>query len=122
MSAMKYSDNFAGHAPNNELGLNFIADCRKVLKGSGFGLTLYARNRDRKQFYQNDRSMTRGGFLRKHDYCQNLPMKFATTFALYVRVAAGTNYGDAGYKTKQDKAVGRIEAVRKIYEVHGLKA
>lgn len=110
---MKYSDSYVCHVPNTKEALAFVEDCRKVLRGSGFGLTMYARNPNRKQFYKNDRHTYGDGYLAKHDYCQNLPRQFATSFALYF---TGQNPS-----ITMARAHGRVDAIRKIYEANKVK-
>lgn len=90
----KLSENYLGTVLNNKDGNNLISAARKALKGSGFGITIYGRNPDRAQFYgKRYRSKNSGyskkgrlvGYLYKHSYAENLPIKFAERLALYLR-------------------------------------
>lgn len=115
--ANKYSSNYICHITNNKDGLAFIADCRKVLRGSGFGVTAYARNPNRRQFYpdKSQRTYTNSGYVAKHDFCQNLPRQFATSFALYFSTSASPR------SITMERAHGRVDTVRKIYETNNIK-
>ena len=109
------STSFVGFAPNNDAGNSFISDCQKLIKGTGVVLRKYGRNRNRKQFYA---SFPKGA---KHRYAQNLPLKYATHFGLYVYRDHKKNID---YKTSvaaQDKAKIVVDTVRRIYQLNGVK-
>lgn len=119
----EYSDSFVGFVLPTKAGKMFMDDVRKVLKNSGFRLTVHGRNPDRKQFYKNEKRLlhkyvdcgVERVYTPKHQFCQDLPLKFATSYALYLRSINGQMGWDARYNRSLAKAVGMVEALRKVY-------
>lgn len=91
----KYSNTYLGTVPANDEHIRSII--RSALKGTGFCLRQCGRNPNRKQFY--DEYGTRGG---KSVLRQDLPMKHATSVALYLKptnpVGAGSRIGNVRRK------------------------
>ena len=91
----KYSNTYLGTVPANDEHIRSII--RSALKGTGFCLRQCGRNPNRKQFY--DKYGTRGG---KSVLRQDLPMKHATSVALYLKptnpVGAGSRIGNVRRK------------------------
>ena len=107
---MTTSKAFIGFVPNTTDGMNFLSDLRKLFKGSGLRVLRYSRNPNRKQFYNKEPYGYRFG---KHCYCQNLPLKYATHYGLYVREVNGRTVRD---ELNSVKARTIYDTVRKIYE------
>jgi hypothetical protein len=82
-----YSDNFVGFVANDIDGNDFIGFCRAMLRGTGLVVRPYARNRNRKQFYKNVKTSA----FSKHKYACNLPLKYATHYALYIHKSKNFN-------------------------------
>jgi len=74
------SPNYIGKIPNDASAAATISIIRFLLKSTIFGLRIHARNPNRRQF---DMSATPSQH--KSRYGQDLPQKYATTFALYLR-------------------------------------
>ncbi len=100
--------------PNNIAGNGFIADLRKILKGTG-RVQLRGRNPNRKQFYpEANRVRVYNGkaHTRKSAFQQDLPLKFASHYAVYIWP-----------KDPKDgsRVWGMVEAIQKIYANHKQK-
>lgn len=106
------SNSFIGFVPNNEAGNSFVSDCRKLLRGTGVGLRVRGRNPNRKQFY------TKTGY-GKHPYCQDLPVKYASHYALYVRDERINSIDDYARLCERAKIV--IDTISKIYQLNNIK-
>ena len=83
----KYSSTYLGTVPANDEHVRFII--RSALKGTGFCLRQCGRNPNRKQFY--NKYGTRGG---KSVLRQDLPLKHATSVALYLKPNLPYNVGN----------------------------
>ena len=86
------SSSYIGTVPVNALTNSVIDLVKASLKGTGFNISIFARNPNRKQFY-GKRFTYGSGYLAKHYYAQNLPREYATSFALYVRPSARVRNG-----------------------------
>lgn len=94
--------------PSNPLKVlnhaGFIADLKATLKAGGYRLKLRPRNKNRKQFYpEKNRKVTwKDGtsFTRKSQYQQDLPLRFATHFAVYTNGMPTVKAVIALYKSK----------------------
>lgn len=106
------SPSFIGFVPNTSHGTTFLSDLRKVFRGTGMKVIRYARNPNRKQFYQN--YIYSSG--RKHYYCQNLPLQYATHYALYVRDSKGDTL--RGQEVMEIRAKTIFNTVKKIYSLN----
>ena len=108
------SDSFVGFVPNNDAGNSFVSDCQKAFRKTGLVLRRFGRNPNRKQFYPNH---PRGA---KHQYACNLPVRFATHYALYIyrKECSPSTYKD--YKNLLSKAKILVDDVRKLYQSKGL--
>lgn len=106
---------FIGFVPNSEKGNAFLADLRKLFKGTGMRVVRMSRNPNRKQFYSTYKYSVGAGI--KHPYCQNFPIKFATHYGLYIREKNGNMIYDNDLCIKA-KTI--YDTLRKIYESHGI--
>ena len=107
------SNSFIGFVPNNEAGNGFVSDCRKLLRGSGVRLRVRGRNPNRKQFY------TKTGY-GKHPYCQDLPVKYASHYALYVRTDPQNRTSVDEHYALCDRAKIVIDTINKIYQLNNI--
>jgi hypothetical protein len=112
--------------------VEFLADCRKVLKGSGFHLCLRGRGSRKAHAGKPGAAVTRGTLYR-YNYSlaglqQSLPLKFASYVSVYVRASVGAERKWAGETWQvaqnqraqmESRAVGMVLAVAKIYAIHG---
>ena len=111
---ISYSPSFVGHVNNSHVLHIFLAAIRKTLKGTGYSVWLRSRNPDRKQFYpESSRTVIyRDGtkWTRPSSFQQDLPPKFASYWAMYVR----TNVRDysEGLKKSEKKLTGVVSTVR----------
>ena len=125
MKTIDYLDYAAGFAGNClPSDTEFLADCRRILKGSGF--MLWTRGRGKR---------SAPGFS-KRKLAQDLPLAMAREFALYVRPtgklsrqfreASAADHKKNGayamgwqkFRQLEARAAGMIEAVRRIYGIH----
>ena len=100
------TSNFVGIVANDNNGNSFLAQCRTLLRGTGLVIRPFGRNKNRKQFYKNVKT---SAFF-KHKYACNLPLKYASHYALYLYKSKNFN-GD--YLSKLDfakKAINNISA------------
>jgi hypothetical protein len=120
---ISYSPSFVGHVTNNASTHTFVEQMRKVLRGSGFSVFLRARNSNRKQFYPEKNRVVhlRNGvkYTRRSDFQQDLPAKFASYFALYVR-RSERDYNSTWNKDKR-KLLTIVDAVKTAAKVYGLQ-
>lgn len=114
---MNNNSNFVGFATLGGFGLDFISDVRKVLKGTGFRIVLRGRNEDRKQ--HAGRTMSVNGYEYKSTHRmlrQSIPLRFSTYAGMYLRE---TSADATTSSPTMSEARGMVEAVRKIYAIHG---
>lgn len=83
----KYSSTYLGTVPANDEHVRFII--RSALKGTGFCLRERGRNPNRQQFYAEYGTRCGKSVLR-----QDLPMKHATSVALYLKPNLPYNVGN----------------------------
>lgn len=93
----EYSITFVGFVKNTPAGCTIVERLREFVKGTGFGIRLHGRNPNRKQFYSQrpgNRRVCTGveestgkawRYTPKHSFQQDLPLKNAKTFAVYLR-------------------------------------
>ena len=125
----KMATGFAGHCLPTDG--EFMRDVRMVLKGSGFYLLV--RGRGARVKHATPESWS------KRALRQDLPVKLANRFALYIVATSATarqiNEGKKEYSAKHPgggywmpaflydrlraRAAGMVDAVRRIYEIHG---
>lgn len=67
---------FAGFILNNKAGRNIIKTVRSLVNKNNVSVRLFARNKNRKQYAKND--------FQKNLFRQNLPVKFATHYGVYI--------------------------------------
>ena len=88
----KYSSTYLGTVPANDEHVRFII--RSALKGTGFCLRQCGRNPNRKQFYHLHEDRVRGQYnpetktwssTQRGGLQQDLPLKHATSVALYLK-------------------------------------
>ena len=103
----KYSSTYLGTIPANDEHVRFII--RSALKRTGFCLRERGRNPNRKQFY--NKYGTRGG---KSVLRQDLPLRHATSVALYLKPNLPYNVGNrigAIHRKVADALVGQPVSV-----------
>ena len=82
---VQYSSNFLGFVPNNsEMADTIIALIRDTIKGTGFYLKVRGRHPNRRQFVRVT------GYTHA-ELRQDMPVKYATTLALYVQKRSDLN-------------------------------
>jgi hypothetical protein len=139
MKKIQHVASHVGYAILNKVGEQFLADVRKVLKGTGWHLWARGRNPDRAQFvsasgrapYWCGGRAADFATRRRYTVGNSLPLRQATYVALYLRQAtrnypAPARVGCSSYYSvivdkgvKLNTAKGMVDAIRKIYELHG---
>ena len=122
------TDTFAGYCRKTDV--DFLKDCRAVLRGTGFHVWVRGRAENRRQHAPSGCGW--------RYYSQSLPVEFATYLGVYVRAADSTratistrHAADIGLSSErarnfdrilaryQSEAVGRVKAVFQIWAAHG---
>jgi len=114
MSTKNYSESFIGFVPSTKAGTSQINRIKDTLRGTKFRLALHGRNPDRKQFYKHEKPVRSSfdGTIIKHSFCQDLPLKFAKTIALYVR-EKNRDY-DLSYEQSRREVITTVKKARKL--------
>lgn len=120
MNALADFNLAAGYATKCRLtDVEFLADCRKILRGSGFHLWLRSRGA---------RAKHAANAWDKRRFFQDLPKRHAEYFAVYVKASRGAEKlwvakdWQSAYQRRaqaESRAVGMVLAVAKIYAIHG---
>lgn len=134
---MNTSIEFVGFVDLTKEGKMFLADVRKVLVGTDFGIWFRGRNPNRKQHIGQKYGNPANTFLGKRVYTrshaalrQTLPLHLSTYGAMYLRPKTkqlSNSYwppeGKEAQKYLRDvaKVTGIVDAIRKIYESNNIK-
>lgn len=105
------STSFAGFILNNKAGNSVIKTVRGLVNKNNVSVRLFARNKNRTQYAKND--------FQKKIFRQNLPVKFATHYGVYIY----NNHKKAKHCSNNDIVYAKtvFEAVASAYSSLGNK-
>ena len=106
--AKNYCSDFLGHISKDDTTKSFVADVRKILRGTGYYVRLRGNNTNRKQFVSANEP--------SHSYLRmGLPLKYATYLRAYLYIR-----GDHPMtNVTREFAKGMVEAVCRVYRMQG---